>query len=150
MTKTVFLWLLPIFLGAQVETKMVDSDWLTDYDTALEKAATKERNMLIYFTGSDWCPPCKMLKTDLFETDEFKNIAHKYVLLYIDLPRDRNLLSISQMQHNQGLFAKFNKRGVFPLLKIVSSSGTELDECAGYGMNGKIQAHLDLLDKYLE
>ncbi|MBT8187760.1 MAG: thioredoxin family protein, partial [Croceitalea sp.] len=45
--------------------------WLTDYDLAMGEALLKKKNVLVYFTGSDWCGPCKMLKKDLFATKEF-------------------------------------------------------------------------------
>jgi len=140
---------MPLFLSAQADFGVVeDSKWLTDYDKAL-KAATKEnKNVLVYFTGSDWCPPCKMLKTDLFDSVEFKAISEDYVLLYVDVPRNRDLLAPEQFAHNKEVMMKYNKKGVFPLLKIVNGKGNALDEYSGYSMNGEIQYHLELLNKY--
>ena len=37
-------------------------NWLTDIEEAKEESAISNKPILIYFTGSDWCPPCKMLK----------------------------------------------------------------------------------------
>ena len=46
--------------------------------------------MLIFFTGSDWCGPCKMLVEDFFESDKFKEIAEKEFVLYeADFPRNK-------------------------------------------------------------
>ena len=149
MKKAFILFLLPIFLNAQAEIEIVkDSKWLTDYDKALNEAKKESKNVLVYFTGSDWCPPCKMLKTDLFESVEFKELSEEYVLLYIDMPRNRDLLSPEQMAHNKEVMGKYNKKGVFPLLKIINAKGNALDEYSGYSMNGEIQYHLKLLKKY--
>ena len=149
MKKAFILFLLPIFLNAQAEIEIVkDSKWLTDYDKALNEAKKESKNVLVYFTGSDWCPPCKMLKTDLFESVEFKELSEEYVLLYVDMPRNRDLLSPEQMAHNKEVMGKYNKKGVFPLLKIVNAKGNALDEYSGYSMNGEIQYHLELLNKY--
>ena len=149
MKKFFILILLPIFLNAQAEFEVVkDSKWLTDYDKALNEAKKESKNVLVYFTGSDWCPPCKMLKTDLFESVEFKELSEEYVLLYVDMPRNRDLLSPEQMAHNKEVMGKYNKKGVFPLLKIINAKGNALDEYSGYSMNGKIQYHLKLLKKY--
>jgi len=52
------------------------------------------------------------------------------------------------MAHNKHVMSKYNKKGVFPLLKIVNAQGDALDEYAGYRMNGEIQYHLELLNKY--
>lgn len=149
MKKVFILLLLPIFLNAQADFNVIDeSKWLTDYDNALKEAKKEDKNVLVYFTGSDWCPPCKMLKTDLFDSAEFKALSKDYVLLYIDMPRNRGLLSPEQMAHNKEVMVKYNKKGVFPLLKIVNTKGNALDEYSGYSMNGKIQYHLKLLNKY--
>ena len=149
MKKVFILILLPIFLNAQAEFEVVkDSKWLTDYENALNEAKKESKNVLVYFTGSDWCPPCKMLKTDLFDSAEFKALSEEYVLLYVDMPRNRELLSPEQMAHNKEVMGKYNKKGVFPLLKIVNAKGNALDEYSGYSMNGEIQYHLELLNKY--
>ena len=149
MKKALILFILPFFLSAQADFDTVkDSKWLTDYDNALKEAKKEDKNVLVYFTGSDWCPPCKMLKTDLFDSTEFKALSENYVLLYVDIPRNQDLLTPGQMEHNKEVMVKYNKKGVFPLLKIVNAKGNALDEYSGYSMNGQIQYHLELLKKY--
>jgi len=149
MKKVLLVILLPLFLNAQADLNVVkESEWLTDYDKALKVAQKESKNVLVYFTGSDWCPPCKMLKTDLFDSAAFKEISEDYVLLYVDLPRNRNLLTSEQFAHNKEVMGKYNKKGIFPLLKIVNSQGNALDEYSGYRMNGEVQYHLELLNKY--
>ncbi|WP_273276569.1 thioredoxin family protein [Maribacter polysiphoniae] len=149
MKSLLFLFLVPLFLTTEMHTDMdKDTKWLTDFEKALKVAKKDHKNVLVYFTGSDWCPPCKMLKTDLFDSAEFKALSKDYVLLYVDMPRNRDLLSPEQRQHNKDLLKKYNKKGVFPLLKIVNAKGKALDEYSGYSMNGEIRYHLDLLNRY--
>ncbi len=147
--KYVFLFLLvPVMAFAQGDMVNVDdANWLTNYDAAVALAKKDNKNIMVYFTGSDWCPPCKMLKKDLFDTSEFKSIAEDYVLLYIDIPRNRDLLSKEQMEHNTTVLSKLNQKGVFPLLKVINENGSELDEMSGYSMNGEVQYHLAFLKK---
>lgn len=140
--------LLPLFLTAQESLSKPSSEWFLDFDSALKQSKESNRNVLIYFSGSDWCGPCKMLKKDLFDSSEFLNIAKDYVLLYIDLPRNRDLISSQQYEHNKALLAKFNKRGVFPMVKILNEHGKVLDEYAGYSMTGDVRYHMQLLEKY--
>lgn len=141
--------ILPFFMSAQADMASVaDSQWLTNYDIAIQTAEQKKKNVLVYFTGSDWCPPCKMLKKDLFESAEFLELADKYVLLYIDIPMNRDILTPEQLQHNKDLSSKLNKKGSVPLLKILDMKGKELGKYSGYSMNGETGYHLDLLKKY--
>ncbi|MEP2281404.1 thioredoxin family protein [Maribacter sp.] len=148
MKYLILLFMIPLFASAQADLNSVDdSKWLTNYDTAISKAKKQKKNVLVYFTGSDWCPPCKMLKTDLFDTNEFQELSNNYILLYIDVPRNRDLISEKQMVHNKELLTKLNKKKVFPMFKIIDSKGKELDKLSGYSMNGVIDSHLRLLEK---
>ena len=140
--------MIPLFASAQADFNSVDdSKWLTNYDSAISKAKKQKKNVLVYFTGSDWCPPCKMLKTDLFDTNEFQELSNNYILLYVDVPRNRDLISEKQMVHNKELLTKLNKKKVFPMFKVIDAKGNELDKLSGYSMNGVIDSHLKLLEK---
>ncbi len=121
--------------------------WYTDYNEAIVTAKKGQKNVLVYFTGSDWCGPCKMLKKDLFETEDFKRLSKEYVLLKVDIPRNKDLLTAEQFAHNKKLLAKLNKKGVFPLFVALSPRGVLLDEYSGYSMNGDVRYHLEFLNK---
>ncbi len=99
-----------LLLPFNIEEDNTDKvQWQTDYQKVLKIAKKEKKNVLVFFTGSDWCPPCKMLKKDLFETEEFKTLSEEYVLLYIDIPRNKDLLTIEQLNHNKALLPKYNK-----------------------------------------
>lgn len=122
-------------------------EWHTNYDDAVNQSQQSKKNILIYFTGSDWCAPCIQLKKDLFDNGEFKRLAENYVLLYIDMPRKNDVITVEQKMHNKEVFLKFNKTGVFPLFLALSPKGRVLDEYSGYSMNGEIGYHLDFLKR---
>ena len=61
--------------------------WLTDLDAAKAQAVKENKPVLVDFTGSDWCPPCKALHKNVFESAEFAAVASKYVLVELDYPR---------------------------------------------------------------
>ncbi|MFK7810999.1 MAG: thioredoxin family protein [Maribacter sp.] len=148
--KHILLFLIfPLFMSAQADkASIADSQWLTNYDTAIQFAEQNNKNVLIYFTGSDWCPPCKMLKTDLFDSTEFAALSQSYVLLYIDIPMNKDILTPEQLAHNKKLSSKLNQKGSVPLIKILDKKGKVLDKYAGYSMNGNTQYHIELLEKY--
>ena len=136
------------FLFPSIETETMSKiEWQTDYESVLEQAKKDKKNVLVFFTGSDWCPPCIQLKKDLFETEEFKEVSSEYVLLYVDFPRNKDLLTPEQYAQNKSLITKYNKKGVFPLMTVLSSNGVILDDYSGYSMNGVVQYHLEFLKK---
>lgn len=149
MKNLILVLILPLYMFAQAEKSVVaDSEWLTNYDIAIKTAEKQDKNVMVYFTGSDWCPPCKMLKTDLFESAEFLALSEKYVLLYIDIPMNKDILTSDQLKHNKEISSKLNKKGAVPLLKILDNKGKELGKYSGYSMNGETSYHLDLIKKY--
>ncbi len=148
MRKWLIILFLPLCIVAQTATSQDGAGWLKDYETALADAKENNTNVLLYFTGSDWCAPCKMLKKDLFDTADFQSISDNYALLYIDIPRNMDLLSPNQAEHNHKVLAKHNKKGVFPLFVILNPKGKALDEYSGYSMTGDVQYHMALFSKY--
>ncbi|NKI32130.1 thioredoxin family protein [Croceivirga thetidis] len=124
-----------------------DVSWNVDYSVALEESQSNQKNVLVYFTGSDWCAPCKKLKQDLFSTSEFKSLSKAYNLVYVDIPRNQDLITAEQYEKNKALMGELNKRKVFPLLVVVNPKGEIIDDYSGYSMNGHVQYHLDFLEK---
>ena len=65
--------------------------WLVDFEKAKAQAAKEEKSILMEFTGSDWCPPCKALAKNVLTQDVFKTEMPKnFVLLKLDSPRDKS------------------------------------------------------------
>lgn len=143
-----FLLLFPFIFNAQNNSDDIkENDWLTDYANAQVVAKKTNSNILMYFTGSDWCSPCKALKKDLFDTSQFKEVAKDYVLLYVDLPRKKELLSAKEMQQNKALLSQWNKKGVFPLISLVNSEEKEVASLSGYGSKVDVEKYLDFLKR---
>lgn len=71
-----------------VSTVMASEVWTTDFSAA-QKAATEQNvPILAVFSGSDWCGPCMMLKSKVFDTPEFAEYAKgRLIPVELDFPR---------------------------------------------------------------
>ena len=148
MKNLFLLILLPVLSFSQSsDTISAEIKWSTDFEAAKDQAEKEKKNIMAYFTGSDWCGPCIKLKKDFFETKEFATISKEYVLIYIDIPRKKSILSTEQLEHNMALLPKLNKKGVFPHFTILNADEKILDQFSGYNMDGKIDKHLAFLKK---
>jgi thioredoxin-related protein len=113
-----------------------DVEWLTDYKAALAKAKQEHKAVLLDFTGSDWCPPCMMMKKRVFGSEKFKDYAAKnLVLVELDFPQGKALPSDLEAQ-NFELAQKFGAMDMtgnlqVPLLVIVNPEGKALDAHPG-------------------
>jgi len=102
-----------------------DKQWLTSLPAALTQAKTDKKLVLLDFTGSDWCPPCKMLHEKVLTQKEFLDHAsERLVLVMLDFPRSK-LQSTELKETNQELAKKFNIEG-FPTLVLLDGDGNEL------------------------
>jgi len=113
---------------------VAQNDWKLDFDKALAQAKKEHKPVLVLFTGSDWCPPCHILESRIFESKEFEDYAKKHLILVMaDFPRRaKNRLPVEQQQKNNQLAMKYGIRG-FPTVLLFSPDGKELDRKVGFG-----------------
>lgn len=126
-------------------------NWTYDYDKALQAAESSEKDVLIVFSGSDWCKPCIQLHRSLFETKVFIDYANEnLILVKADFPyAKRNKLPESQMAHNEKLAAQYNESGAFPLGVFVDNHGKELGRFT-YDKDKSPADYLELFNKVLK
>ncbi|BCY28809.1 thioredoxin family protein [Flavobacterium okayamense] len=116
-----FLILIVLFLSSLGFSQ----DWKYNFEDAKKIATEEGKNIVMIFSGSDWCAPCMRLEKNIWQSEEFKNeSAEKWVLLKLNFPRKKaNQLSQEQTNHNRALAEKYNKEGSFPLVIIMQSDG---------------------------
>lgn len=125
-------------------------NWLTDINQAKSISSKEKKPILVYFTGSDWCPPCKMLKQDFFNTPEFEEKAKNMVLLMVDMPRRIDIISAEQKKKNTALVNKYNKDGGYPNIVALNSKGNVIGEISGYTFLRETDRHDAFVDSVLE
>jgi len=69
---------------------------------------------------SHWCSPCRRLKNDLFEAAQHKALLEDYNLLYIDIPQNKDLVSVKQYKHNKDVLSKLNPKKSFPSIVLLN------------------------------
>jgi len=119
--------------------------WMEDLDKALEKAKADNKPVLVEFTGSDWCPPCMMMRKNVFSKKEFVDAASKnWILVEIDLPKKNKEVA----EKNKPLAAKFKIQGV-PTVILLDETGTEFHRFSAAKFP-TTEAFLKNLDEQLE
>ncbi|SEK35531.1 Thioredoxin-like [Aquimarina amphilecti] len=119
-----FILVLIFFVSGNIYAQ----DWKYDFDEAVTLAKEKDQNIVLLFTGSDWCPPCIKLERKIFSNPEFKKFADKkFIWLKADFPkRKKNRLSKEQSEKNFELAERYNKKMVFPVILVIDKEGTVL------------------------
>ena len=63
-------------------------NWLLDWDKAIEIAIENKQDILLVFSGSDWCIPCIRLENEVWNSKEFIEYANNNLVLYrADFPK---------------------------------------------------------------
>lgn len=128
-----------------------DEGWTSDMAAAMEQAKTEHKDLLVDFTGSDWCEFCIVLRDEVFSQQAFKQTApQQFVLVEMDFPNDTSHLSEATQKQNNTWREKFDVVG-FPSIYLTDASGRPY-AVTGYEKGGaeKYLAHLDGLRKIRE
>lgn len=107
--------------------------WLTDLEKAKTEAQASHKQILLNFSGSDWCGPCIKLTREVFQDKTFSDYAAtKLVLVNADFPRQKkNKLDKNQTEMNEAMADQYNKAGTFPLTLLLDENGKVLKKWEG-------------------
>ena len=133
-----------IAFGAKL-SESVPRGWNEDFTAAKETAKKDGKLILLAFSGSDWCGWCVKMEKEIYSDKAFiRKASEKYVLVMIDSPRNKDILSKLAQRQNPGLVKQYNIHG-FPSTIIVRPSGEEVKRFGGY-QRGGVAAFLEKLD----
>ncbi|AFC24915.1 thioredoxin family protein [Saprospira grandis] len=97
-----------------------------------EEAKAKEQPILLVFSGSDWCAPCKRLHKEVLSQEAFLQLANKeFTYLYLDFPvrrKNKKLQGKEVRAENEALAEKYNPFAQFPTVVLLSAQGDVLGE----------------------
>ena len=89
-SRRIFVWLFSIVLLFSSQYAAADEGrWLDDPDAAIKAATKDKKDLLLLFTGSDWCPPCQKLEQEVFADEDFyAESEDKFVFVKFDFLRN--------------------------------------------------------------
>jgi protein disulfide-isomerase len=109
--------------------------WRNDFPGARKQAQAENKQVLLDFTGSDWCPWCIKFDQEVLSTGKFAAYAgQRLELVKVDFPRHTPLPE-DQKQANDALKKHFNVDG-YPTYVLLDSTGKELGRQVGYRDGG--------------
>ena len=120
--------------------------WTSDFEAAKKQAASEKKDLLLDFTGSDWCGWCIKLNKEVFQEAAFKTgVKDKLVLVELDFPNDKSKLSDDTKAQNEKLGKAFKIKG-YPSIVLCDATGKPYAK-TGYQAGGpeKYLTHLDEL-----
>ena len=90
-------------------------------------SVNNNKTKFIIFSGSDWCKGCIQFKKKVLDDPSFEAFAKENLdVVVADFPQ-RIKLSKNIVQQNEALAEKYNPKGVFPNLVLLSPDGSRFD-----------------------
>lgn len=134
-------------LAASLAMGAEGSVWMTDFKAAKEKAAKEKKDILVDFSGSDWCGWCIKLDKEVFSQEAFLKEAPKhFVLVCLDFPRKPENLAkipVGQQESNKALVKDLGVRG-YPTVFLMGADGKPYAQ-TGYQEGGPEKYVKDLV-----
>jgi thiol-disulfide isomerase/thioredoxin len=108
--------------------------WVADFDKAASIAKKAGKDLMVDFTGSDWCGWCIKLDKEVFAHEAFLTSASKdFVLVKLDFPRAKEIKDkVPDPERNQELMKKHGISG-YPTVLLMTADGEE------YGRTGYVK-----------
>ena len=147
--KKIFLSMIllaAILFGCSKSSANDNLNWEENLETALQKAKTENKAVLVNFTGSDWCQWCIKLSNEVFSQPEFEEYADEnLILVRLDFPRSIEQSAETKMYNNQ-LAQRYGVQG-FPTILLFNSQGQMVLQ-TGYQPGGPA-SYVNHLKSYL-
>ncbi len=128
---------LTAFLLLAAAALATAGEWQTDYAKALATAKEQNKQVLLDFTGSDWCGPCIELGKRVFSQAEFHKYAEKnLIFVEVDYPQ-RKKQSPELKSQNEKLAKQYgiDEKG-YPTIVLLDPNGKTVREFSGYSGEG--------------
>lgn len=117
--------ILPLAAGllvAGVCSAAVEAPFIDDLDAARKQAKAEHKDILIDFTGSDWCGWCVTLDKEVFHTPEFKaGYAKNFVAVQLDFPQGNK--PSAEIQKQRRKWKSEVKSSSFPDVLLADENG---------------------------
>jgi thiamine biosynthesis lipoprotein len=91
-----------------------------DPEKAFREARQSGRQILLVFSGSDWCMPCIRFEKNILTDSAVREFAGKrIVILEADFPQRKKIPTPMRSQY-EALAGEFNTEGAFPKIVLLT------------------------------
>lgn len=102
-----------------------------DFDKAFADAEKEGKILMLHFSGSDWCMPCKALHKFVIDTKEFKKYANeKLVYVFSDWDENRAPKSKEFAKQHAALMEQLQIEG-FPTIVLINPKTKKAEKLLG-------------------
>lgn len=120
--------------------KSTPAGWMDDFYAAQEIARRENKLIFAVFSGSDWCGWCKLYSEKVLSVPKFiRAVSDRYVLVYLDNPRDESLITEKCREQNKMVKRMLGAGGGVPHTVICTPDAEKMasiNGCNKHAQNG--------------
>ena len=121
--------------------------WMTDLEAAQHRAAEQDKDLLVLFTGTEWCLNCVKFEQDVLARPDFATAAELFVLVKLEYPAYDDELS-EEIRKDYLDWREHYGIQAFPTVILTDASGNPYAGTGNIGLGPKeYVAHLRKLRK---
>lgn len=121
MSKRIVCWCAVVVVVAAANAN-AQKLWTTNMVAAMRKAKAEDKDLLLNFTGSDWCHWCCELDREVFDTVAFRRQVPKhFISVTLDFPADESRQDAKLAKQNHNWLRKLCVDG-FPTVVLCDSN----------------------------
>ena len=107
----------------------VPEGWHESYSEALAQARSRNRPLVLLFTGSDWCSSCGELERNVLSDPAFQSfLLENFIPVYLDFPRR----PMKNAAENETVLRRFlGEKFTFPTAVVLSPEEKKLGQFTG-------------------
>jgi serine/threonine-protein kinase len=132
-------------LAGDLKKKVKVLVWHTDFEAAKALAAREKKDLFVYFTGSDWCSWCLLVRKQVFGKEAFIDYAPRhFVLVELDFPEYKP--NPPHYQRDQELFRRWGLKGL-PSLILADSQGRAYANLREHLVPDQAESYVALMER---
>lgn len=117
---------------AKSDAKTLEDIAEKDFEKALAEAQKDGKVLMLEFTGSQWCPPCKMLHKYVLNTDKFlKHAKDKLKVVVADFDRSGKPRDEANAAQYTKLADTYELTG-FPTIILINPQSGYIEKIVGF------------------
>ena len=98
--------------------------WAPSYDQAVARARASHKDLVLLFTGSDWCGFCMQLEREVFHSPEFaRRATQQFEFVYLDFPQAPDLQARIRDKATRDRLQKAYRVSGFPTMWMATEDG---------------------------
>jgi len=135
---TILFCLCALHCFAEIKLPVFES-----FEAAKKQSVDENKLLIIYFTGSTWCPPCKFLDSQILHTEKFAKFANENLVIAVIDFLDFTTPASKKFFNNHKKLAEQFRIDSFPTMIFINPKTNKVERMEGLTRNMSVESFIN-------